>query len=64
MLAEGQRFGTKPQMSLADIDIAALENERRVNGSFADSMVQFGTQFEHMTFFIVLSFLLVLFHYC
>ena len=49
MLAEGQRFGTKPQMSLADIDIAALENERRVNGSFADSMVQFGTQFEHMT---------------
>ena len=48
MLAEGQRFTTQPQMSIADIDIAALENERRVNGSFADSMVQFGTPFEHI----------------
>ena len=48
MLAEGQRFTTEPQMSIADIDIAALENERRVNGSFADSMVQFGTPFEHI----------------
>lgn len=49
MLAEGQRFTTEPQMSIADIDIAALENERRVNGSFADSMVQFGTPFEHIS---------------
>ncbi len=48
MLAEGQRFTTQPQMSIADIDVAALENERRVNGSFADSMVQFGTPFEHI----------------
>ena len=48
MLAEGQRFTTQSQMSIADIDIAALENERRVNGSFADSMVQFGTPFEHI----------------
>ncbi len=48
MLAEGQRFTTQPQMSIADIDIAALENERRVNGSFADSMVQFGTPFKHI----------------
>ena len=48
MLAEGQRFGTQSQMSVADIDIMALENERRVNGSFADSMVQFGTPFEHI----------------
>ena len=48
MLAEGQRFGTGSQMSIADIDIAALENERRVNGSFADSMVQFGTPFERI----------------
>lgn len=48
MLAEGQRFTTQPQMSIADIDVAALENERRVNGSFADSMVQFGTRFEHV----------------
>ena len=48
MLAEGERFTTKPQMSIADIDVAALENERRVNGSFADSMVQFGTPFERV----------------
>lgn len=48
MLAEGERFTTQPQMSIADIDIAALENERRVNGSFADSMVQFGTRFDHI----------------
>ena len=47
MLAEGERFTTDAQISIADIDIAALENERRVNGSFADSMVQFGTPFEH-----------------
>ena len=48
MLAEGERFSTRPQISIADIDIAALENERRINGSFADSMVQFGTPFEHI----------------
>ena len=48
MLAEGQRFTTEPQMSIADIDVAALENERRINGSFADSMVQFGSPFEHI----------------
>ena len=44
VLAEGERFTTQPQLSVADIDIAALENERRVNGSFADSIVQDGTQ--------------------
>ncbi len=48
MLAEGQRFTAQPQMSIADIDIQALENERRVNGSFADSMVQFGTPFDRI----------------
>ena len=48
MLAQGKRFMTEAQMSVADIDIAALENERRVNGSFADSMVQFGTSFDHI----------------
>ena len=48
LLAEGQRFSTESQMSIADIDVAALENERRINGSFADSMVQFGTPFERV----------------
>ena len=52
MLAQGQRFSTQAQMSIADIDIAALENERRVNGSFADSMVQFGTPFDHHTMMV------------
>ena len=47
VLAEGQRFTTQPQMSIADIDVAALENERRVNGSFADSMLQQGLTCEH-----------------
>ena len=54
MLAEGSRFTTQPQMSIADIDIAALENERRVNGSFADSMVQFGTTFDHIAMEVAL----------
>ena len=48
MLAQGERFTTRGQLSVADIDIAALDNERRINGSFADSMVQFGTPFEHI----------------
>ena len=48
VLAQGERFTTRGQLSVADIDIAALENERRINGSFADSMVQFGTPFEHI----------------
>ena len=52
VLAQGQRFSTEPQMSLADIDVAALENERRVNGSFADSMVQLGAPFEHVAMIV------------
>ena len=48
VLAQGERFTTRGQLSVADIDIAALDNERRIYGSFADSMVQFGTPFEHI----------------
>ena len=48
ILAEGKRFTAQPQMSVADIDVAALENERRVNGSFADSMMLQGTLFNHI----------------
>lgn len=48
VLAQGERFTTRGQLSVAEIDIAALDNERRINGSFADSMVQFGTPFEHI----------------
>jgi NAD+ synthase (glutamine-hydrolysing) len=48
ILVEGRRFDTQAQMSIADIDIQALENERRINGSFADSMVQMGNQYDHI----------------
>lgn len=40
ILKEGKRFSTNPQLSVADIDIEALDNERRLNGSFTDSMLQ------------------------
>lgn len=36
ILAEGNRFTTQPQFVVADIDVEALENERRINGSFSD----------------------------
>lgn len=40
ILKEAARFSTKPQMSVADIDIEALDNERLLNGSFTDSLIQ------------------------
>ncbi len=36
ILRQGERFKAAQQMVVADIDIEALENERRINGSFAD----------------------------
>lgn len=36
ILRQGKRFIADEQMVVADIDIEALENERRINGSFAD----------------------------
>ena len=44
-LAKGKRFSLEPQMSIADVDIEALENERRLNGSFTDSMYQFSRNY-------------------
>ncbi len=38
ILREGKRFLAKPQMVVADIDIEALDNERRTNSVFADSL--------------------------
>ncbi|MBR6249192.1 MAG: NAD(+) synthase [Muribaculaceae bacterium] len=40
ILAQGDRFITDPQMVVADVDLESLENERRVNGSFTDSLLQ------------------------
>ena len=36
IMRQGERFMTEPQMVVADIDIESLDNERRINGSFAD----------------------------
>ena len=40
MLKEGERFSLKAQLQVADIDLDALNNERRVNGSFADNAMR------------------------
>ena len=40
LLKEGERFSLKAQLQVADIDLDALNNERRVNGSFADNAVR------------------------
>ncbi len=37
LLKEGERFSLKAQVQVTDIDIEALDNERRTNGSFADN---------------------------
>ena len=36
ILRQGRRFLAEPQLVVADIDIEALDNERRINGSFGD----------------------------
>jgi NAD+ synthase (glutamine-hydrolysing) len=41
ILKESKRFSTEPQIEIADVDIDALNNERRVNGSFTDNLYQF-----------------------
>ncbi len=40
LLKEGERFSLKAQVQVTDIDIEALNNERRTNGSFADSALR------------------------
>ena len=37
ILCEGDRFSREPQLQVMDIDIEALDNERRVNTSFNDN---------------------------
>ncbi len=48
ILKQGRRFLAEPQMVIADIDIEAIENERRVNGSFTDSLLQFTRPYQHV----------------
>lgn len=46
IIKQGTRFGLEPQISIADVDLEALDNERRLNGSFTDSMLQFSREFK------------------
>ena len=47
LLQKSKRFGTEPQLIIADIDIEALANERRINTSFTDSMGQWHRSYRH-----------------
>lgn len=44
ILKESKRFELQPQIAFADVDIEALNNERRINGSYNDNMFQFNRQ--------------------
>ena len=41
ILCQADRFSREPQMSISDIDLEALDNERRVNTSFHDNAVNY-----------------------
>jgi len=45
IIKEGKRFSLDAQMSIADVDLESLENERRINGSYTDSMLQFAREY-------------------
>lgn len=44
ILKESKRFDLDSQIVYADVDIEALNNERRINGSYNDNMLQFNRQ--------------------
>lgn len=44
ILKESTRFDLDAQIAYADVDIEALNNERRINGSYNDNMLQFNRQ--------------------
>ncbi len=46
VLKHGERFSLKSQVITADIDLQALDNERRINMSFGESILEFGQQFD------------------
>ena len=47
ILRESERFALQSHIEVADVDIESLENERRVNGSFADSLLQHTHAYRH-----------------
>ena len=46
LLCEGKRFNVEPQLIVADVDVQQLDNERQVNGSFSDSLIQYSRHYE------------------
>lgn len=50
ILNEGERFSTQPQLSVADVDIEALNNERRINASFGENMVRLDSAMREIRF--------------
>lgn len=44
ILKDSKRFDLDSQIVYADVDIEALNNERRINGSYNDNMLQFNRQ--------------------
>ncbi len=46
VLQQSKQFCMDSQMVIADIDLEALDNERRINGSFTDSMLQHGRDYK------------------
>ena len=48
LLCESSRFGREPLMEIMDIDVEALDNERRVNTSFQDNGVLFSKEYMHL----------------
>lgn len=49
VLREGTRFEQTSQLEWADIDIEALNNERRVNGSYSDNLAQYAREMHHVS---------------
>ena len=50
ILKEGARFDLHPRMVVADVDIEALNNERRVNGSFGDNKMRLDGDLREISF--------------
>lgn len=48
LLCEGKRFNVEPQLIVADVDVQQLDNERQVNGSFSDSLIQYSRHYEYV----------------
>lgn len=55
ILKEAGRFERNIQVECVDVDIESLNNERRINGSFSDNLLQFGRAFRYIKFKLAAS---------